>query len=471
MHLGAVAMFQPAGRVNPIRLVDLLAQRTAGVRRLRQRVRPTWFPPGGAVWSEDPQFDPARHIHLHRLTPPPGPAALAAAASAVMAQPLDLNRPLWELHLFTGLAGGRFAMLTKMHHALADGLRAVELGAALLDGAEAGRPGPADLPPATVPDRPAAGGPGTLTRPAVDALRARLMSTVGAARATGGALARPDRLLASAVATAVAPALAAAMALPGFARHSGETLGIAADVLRSVSLPPVASPLGAGTSGQRGLAMLRLDLTDVHRIRRRHGGTVNDVLLAVLAGALRQWLSGRGVPPDSRPVRALIPVSRRCAAGDAGGNRLSGYLCDLPVAEPDPVARLHAVRSEMDRNKAGGTARGPGAIPVLAERLPPAVHRLATPFAGGGAPLLFDTVVTNVPLPTVPLYLAGAELTEIYPVVPLADGHALGVAVSTYRGGAYVTLHADRHALPDLPDLAATVPAALATLDATRHAS
>lgn len=475
MHLGAVVMFQPAGRVNPIRLVDLLARRAAGVRRLRQRVRPTWLPPGGAVWSDDPRFDPAQHIHLHRVAAPASQAALAAAASEVMAQPLDLNRPLWEIHLFTGLTGGRFAMLTKLHHALADGLRAIELGAALLDEADQGGSGHS----ASTMDSEASGEPVTaelggfgLAGPAGAALRATLLSTVAAARTTGGALARPDRLLAGALATAIGPAIAAAAALPGLARQSGETLGIAADVLRGMSLPPTASPLAAGNSGERGLAMLRLDLADVHRIRRQHGGTVNDVLLAVLAGALRQWLHGRGARVDSRPVRALIPVSRRGAPGTPGtGNLLSGYLCDLPVAEPDPVARLRAVRTEMDRHKAGGTARGAGAIPLLAERLPPALHRLATPFAGGGAPLLFDTVVTNVPLPTVPLHLAGAELTEIYPIVPLAEGHALGVAASTYRGSAYLTLHADRRALPDLSALAATVPAALATLDTSRHAS
>src|SRR5205823_13532588 len=122
---------------------------------------------------------------------------------------------------------------------------------------------------------------------------------------------------------------------------------------------------------------------------------------------------------------------------DAAGNLLSGYVCALPVSEPDPLVRLRAIRSEMDRNKAAGSQSGPGALPVLADSLPPAVHRLAGPFAGLGAPLLFDTVVTNVPLPSVPLHLAGAELREIYPVLPLAHGHALGVAISTYRATAH----------------------------------
>jgi WS/DGAT/MGAT family acyltransferase len=200
---------------------------------------------------------------------------------------------------------------------------------------------------------------------------------------------------------------------------------------------------------------------------------VHDVLLAVLTGALRRWLTGRGAAPDGVSLRALIPVSRpnRRPAEPRGGNTLSGYLCTLPVGEPDPLTRLGAIRAEMDRNKAAGSHRGAGALPLLADRLPPAVHRLAGPFAGLGAPLLFDTVVTNVPVPSLPLHLAGAELREIYPIVPLAHGHALGVAVSTYRGTAHLALHVDRQALPDLDRLADSVPAALAALDRVQQAS
>jgi len=221
------------------------------------------------------------------------------------------------------------------------------------------------------------------------------------------------------------------------------------------------------------MALLRIDLEDIHRIRRRHGGTVHDVLLAVVTGALRQWLRSRGHPLDGLTLRALIPVSRLRPAGRDGvaGNELSGYLCDLPVGESDPVARLRALRAQMDQNKTAGAARGAGAIPVLADRLPPAVHRVAGPLAALCAPLLFDTVITTVPLPNLPLRLAGAELAEIYPVVPLAHGHSLGIGVSTYRGTAYVALHADQQAMPDLGRLAATVPAAVGALDRMPRAS
>jgi diacylglycerol O-acyltransferase len=201
------------------------------------------------------------------------------------------------------------------------------------------------------------------------------------------------------------------------------------------------------------VAFVRLDLADVRQIRRQHGGTTNDVALAVLAGGLREWLRSRDVPVDGRTPRALIPVNTR-ARGGAGGNQLSGFLCDLPVGLADPLERLRAVRAAMDANKAAGPTRGAGTLPILANLLPSAVHRLCTGAAGVAAPLLFDTVVTNVPLPPVPLTIDGAPLAEIYPFAPLAPGHALGVAISPYRDAVHIGLQTDRDAVPDIDVLA-----------------
>ncbi|MCA1655023.1 MAG: WSD1 family O-acyltransferase, partial [Pseudonocardiaceae bacterium] len=164
-------------------------------------------------------------------------------------------------------------------------------------------------------------------------------------------------------------------------------------------------------------------------------------------------LRTRNVPVDGCTPRALIPVNTR-ARGGSGGNQLSGFLCDLPVGLADPVARLRAVRAAMDRNKATGPSRGAGTLPILANQLPPPLHRLCTPFAGAATPLLFDTVITNVPLPSMPLTLAGARLAEIYPFAPLAPGHALGVAISPYRDGVHIGLQTDRDAVPDIDVLA-----------------
>jgi len=460
MHLGGVALFRPARRVNPIRLVDVLAERAARVPRLRQRAEPTWLPFGGAVWSADPGFDPARHIHLHRLPRPGTRSQLGQAVSDAMAGPLDIRRPLWEFHVFTGLQDGCFAVLDKLHHALADGRRAVELGVALMDEAvPAPGPGPGPGEPSGL------GGSSASAEPAAGGGQSwPLGMALAAARSAGNTLTWPNRLL--------GPALSTMAGLPVAARQTAQTLGIAASLLRSAVPPPPESPWTTTTSPRRGLAMVSIDLADVHRIRRRHGGTVNDVLLAIVTGALRRWLSARGSVVDGLTLRALVPVSLpHRHAGSYGGNTLSGYLCTLPVGEPDPLARLHAVRAEMDRHKAAGPGRGPGALPILADRLPPAVHRLTGPLASLGAPFLFDTVVTNVPLPNVVLHLAGAELRELYPIVPLPHGHALGVAVSTYRGAAHLALHADQQGLPDLSRLAEAVPAALAALDRVSHAS
>lgn len=205
-----------------------------------------------------------------------------------------------------------------------------------------------------------------------------------------------------------------------------EASGIAASMLRRVRLPASGSPLVVSSSGHRALATARLDLRQIRRIRAHYGGTVNDVLLSVVAGALREWLMARGDSVEGLILRAFIPVSRRARPGDrTGGNRLSGYLCALPVGDPDPGKLLLTIRESMEQSKAAGTSRGAGAIPLLADRLPPAVHRVATP----------------------------------------AAGQALVVGLSWYRDSAYVGLLADREGLPDVQRLAEAIQPAAAALD------
>jgi diacylglycerol O-acyltransferase / wax synthase len=374
MHLGAVAIFDGPP---PPGLLTLLADRAAGTPLLGQRI-------AGRAWQPDPAFDATRHLRAYEV---PDQRVFEAYAAGWLATPLDLTRPPWDLHVVTGLPGGRFGVLLKLHHALTDGAGAVGIGGALLDLA------------APVPSS------GRSVTPLT-----RTVSNAGA-------------------------------------------------VLRAVRLPPVPALVTSAGSAGRRLAFVRFDLADVRQIRRQHGGTTNDVTLAVLAGGLRSWLG----EPSATP-RALIPVNTRARGGGAGGNQLSGYLCDLPVAVADPVARLRAVRSAMDRNKAAGPTRGAGTLPLLADRIPAALHRVGTPIAGAGAPLLFDTVVTNVPLPRIPLTLGGAPLREIYPFAPLAPGHTLGVGVSEYDDTVHIGLVADREAVPDLDALAAAITKAATTL-------
>ena len=387
MHLGAVATFTPHQPVHPARIVALLCERAQEISQLRKRTRVSWLPLGGASWVDDPCFAVEDHVAGHHLRGHGGEDRFAELVSSLMAQPLDMSRPPWELRVITGLAGGRFAVVVKLHHALCDGMKAVGLGLRLLD--DLGR----ELPSTSVEPSP-----------------------VGLAASVFGSL-----------------------------KELAGTVDIASAVLRSARTPGTRSPVLTRSERPRQVVMARLGLGEVQRVRKRHGGTVNDVLLALVTGALRQWLVAHDSAGEGSTVRALIPVSRRSRdPRGTSGNQISGFLCELPVGEPDARERLRVVRAAMDRNKASGAGRGAGALPLLADRIPAAVHRLATPLAGRCAPLLFDALVTSVHLPALVLKLDGAELKEMYPVAPVAAGHAVGVALSVYRSGVHICLHTNQ---------------------------
>ncbi|WP_020671591.1 wax ester/triacylglycerol synthase family O-acyltransferase [Amycolatopsis nigrescens] len=409
MHMGAVVTFTPHHPVDPARMAGLLAERAARIPRLRLRARPALLPPGGAYWADDPAFDPAAHIHVHELSSLYDPDPLAAYAARWIERPLDMSGPLWDVHLVTGLPGGEFALLLKLHHALTDGAGAFSVAAGLLDDCPVTRMAANPVTPATSP------APAPSPRPLLSVLRDGVT----------------------------------------------ESAGIASAVLRATR-PYPSSPISAPLSGSRRVGFVRLDLGDLRRIRKAYGGTSNDVLLAVLSGALREWMINRGQRADGRPLRALVPVSTRGRGGARGGNQLSGYLCDLPTQLDDPVRRLREIRRSMNRNKAAGP--GAGAIPMLADRVPPAFHRLATKYAAQGAGLLFDTVITSVPLPNVRLDFDGARLREVYPMVPLAPRHAVGIAAATYRDSVHIGLQANGEAVPDTGSLRDAVLKSLATL-------
>ncbi|CAM5265482.1 wax ester/triacylglycerol synthase family O-acyltransferase [Streptomyces narbonensis] len=427
LHLGALAHFGPVpggpGHEPPLDVLDLLARRAAAVPRLRMRVRDVLLPVGGAAWSADPDFDVSRHVREITLPGADFPAEATRIAAELMESPVERGLPPWEMYLLTGAPDGSFAVLVKLHHALADGMRAVAIGAGIFDEIAAGRR-PARRP-RPVPPRSWLPDPGSL---------------LGLARARLGDLGRAVEVGASVLGSSVA---------------------------RAGRLDDPAAVLTAESSGTRRLATATLPLDRVHRIRRTTGGTANDVLLAVAAGALRRWFDGRGLPLPGTDPRALVPVSRRRPGtpGSGPGNSLSGYLLDLPVTEPDPEARLAAVRLAMDRNKAAGPSRGAGAVALLADRLPPLAHRFGAPLASGAARLLFDLLVTQVPLPRSALSLGGAPLRALFPMAPLARGQSLAVAMSPYGGQVYIGLVADGEAVPDLDALAAAFTAELDLLD------
>lgn len=420
MHLGALATFRPADFGDPGRVATLLAQRAQRLPVLRRRVEPSWIPLAAATWADEPGFCAEDHIQVHHFDGHAGLDGAAGLAAELMVHPLSRSRPLWEFHVIAGSGWDRFAVLFKMHHAVGDGLNALKIGVQVLDGF-ANRAGSARRGEQLRDGTSSAAEPDVL---------ARLWQVPGDVRDV----------------------------MDGVVEQLTDVSAMAASVLRSARLPAPGSPLVITSSGHRALKVASLDLEQIRRIRRAYGGTVNDVLLSVVTGALRRWLLTRGDQIDGLVLRAFVPVSRRARARrQAGGNRLSGYLCNLPVGERDAGERLLTVRRTMERNRAAGPSRGPGAIPLLADRLPAAVHRVAAPVAGQGAALLFDLIVTSIPVSTIPFTLDGAELAEVFPIAPLLAGQALVIGLSWYQNRAYVALHADRDGLPDVHRLAEAI--------------
>ncbi|MBC6450793.1 wax ester/triacylglycerol synthase domain-containing protein [Actinokineospora xionganensis] len=259
------------------------------------------------------------------------------------------------------------------------------------------------------------------------------------------------------------PAESVPAPLPGLLDRLRQGVDVAGSVVQAMRAP-WSAPLLSRTTPAREFARVRLDLADIRHIRRTHGGTVNDVLLAVLTGALRDWMDASGRKVDGVDVRALIPVNIRGRGDAGGGNQISGYLCDLPVGEPDPVARLKAVRTAMDANKLAGPKKGAGALSMMASWLPPLAHRVGTRLLAAATPMLFDTVVTAVPFPPMVLRLAGAEMREVYPIVPIAPGHRVSIAVSTYRDGVHIGINADAGAVVNVGRFADAIVKSTATL-------
>ncbi|MFD5975882.1 wax ester/triacylglycerol synthase family O-acyltransferase [Streptomyces bacillaris] len=420
MHLGALAVFAPAPGpgASPDHVLELLRTRAAAIPRLRMCVRDVLLPVGGAAWTVDKDFDVHRHVRRVAVADDDFMARATRLAGELMEQPLERGLPPWQLYLIGGADGGPFAVLVKLHHALADGMRAVAIGAGIFD---------------------------------------EIAATTARSVSRGRPAVPPRSWLPD-------PREMAGMAL-GRIGEVGRALGVGASVVRAGRLDLRSTAFTAPSSGTRRLATADLDATALQRIRRAEGGTANDILLAVVAGALRRWMAGRGeVLPGTGP-RALVPVSRRRPGGAITGNRLSAYLLDLPVGAADPRERLRAVRAAMDRNKAAGPLKGAGAVAVLADQLHPLAHRFGAPLAANAARMLFDLLVTSVPLPRSALSLAGCPLSALYPMAPLARGQSLAVALSTYGGRVHVGLVADGKALPDLDRLAAAVGEEFAELE------
>jgi diacylglycerol O-acyltransferase / wax synthase len=423
MHVGGVLVLErPPGGVEA--LARLVAARLPLVPRYRQRVAEVPGHLADPVWVDDPDFDIDYHVRRSGLPRPGTETQLLDLVSRLTSRPLDRRRPLWEAYLVEGLSGDRVAVVTKTHPALVDGLSALDIGQVLLD---------------VDPDAPT---------PPVEEWRPRRPPS--GARLVWGALdeyaRRPSRVVDTAW-VAVTDVRSTA------ARLTGVAGGLLRTARKTIMSAP-SSPLNASLGRQRRVAVARAELDDLKRIRKAHGGTVNDVLLTVVTGALREWLLSRGEPVVvGTSVRALVPVSMRDEDA-AATNRVSSYLVDLPVGEPNPRVRLARLSYAMRGIALHGQSVGADSLIALTGFAPPTLHALGARAARGLSRRLFNLVVTNVPGPQLPLYAAGSRMLEVFPVVPLARGQGLAIGMTSYNGRVFFGLNADRDGVGDVDVLA-----------------
>ncbi len=440
MHVGGVAIFQPPSTgFDYDRLVELISERITLVPRYRQKVKLIPGRIANPVWVDDESFDVTYHVRRSALPKPGTDAQLRDLVGRLQGRPLDRNRPLWEIYLVEGLERGRVGIITKTHHAMVDGIAAVDIGTVMLDLTPEPREVPADdWRPSREPGR------GALVVGAVTDLVKRPTQAIDTTRS----------------------------AIVDVRATAGKVAGVASGVLQSVASmakPAPSSPLNVRIGEQRRFAMADTDLDDYKRIRKTHGGTINDVVLATVSGALRSWLLTRGESVNAATtIRAMIPVSVRSEGQSSQpGNRVSSYFVDLPVGEGNPVMRLHQVSFAMRGHKESGQSVGADALVQMSGFAPPTIHSLGARVASSMTRRLFNVVVTNVPGPQFPLYAAGARMLAMYPVVPLAKGQAVSIGLNSYDGGVFYGLNADRDAMPDIDVLADLIEESLSELVGT----
>ncbi len=434
LHIGCVAVLD--GPLPADRLVRHIESRLPRMRRYAQRAVGVPLDAGHPTWEDDPRFDVRRHLHRWSLPAPGGEAELAEAVGHLLTLPLERSRPLWDMHLLEGLAGGGCALLQRVHHCMVDGMAGAQLLEALLDDSPRvpERPAPLEAPPSPLPSAPE-----SLARAVGSSVARGVRRSLG----TLGVLTRP-----AAAREAVGRLRAAAFA----------ALRLATD---EVPILPWNGPIGP----DRSLAFTRLPMEGVRRIRRARGGTVNDVVLSVVAGGLQRLLASVGVPTRGLELTALVPVSLR-PPGEAAnlGNRISAMLVPLAVDVESEGARLQATRAITEQLKQRSDWVGIDALLALLDELPPAL------VAGAGRRLrvgrLANLVTTNVPGPRETRWLCGARVEGLRPLVPIVDGIGLGIAIFSYDGWLEIGINADAASVPDPEKLQRGIESAFASLDA-----
>lgn len=436
-HNATVEIFDP-GRsgFDYDRLVDLIRDRISFVPRYRQRIQAVPGRVASPVWVDDTQFDIAYHVRRSALPRPGNLDQLRELVARIVSRPLDRSRPLWEIYFVEGLSHGQVALLYKTHQVLVDGVQTVDLGQLLLDlspetrilGGDEWRanrePSPASLLVGAVRD--------SLTDPG---------TVADTFRTTSGSVLR---------------------SADSAARQAGRVLnGLTG------RKPERQSAITGPLSQQRRVVTVDTLLADYRKIRQVHGGTVNDVILATVAGGLRNWLMTRAESMGGiREVRAVVPVSVIDNELEATslGSQIDAHFVDLPIGEVSPVIRLHQVSYSFKAHKENGKAVAASRLASISGFAPTTFHAIGSRVAAAQVRRGFQLSVTNVPGPQSPLYAAGAKMVATYPVHPLLPGHPLAVGVTSYDGHVFYGITADRDLVPDADLLGTCISEALVEL-------
>jgi diacylglycerol O-acyltransferase len=421
MHVGGVTIFEgpPPGYED---VLEMVGSRLDMVPRFRQKLAMVPLGLGRPVWVDDMHFNLEYHVRHTALPAPGDEVQLKRFISRVMTQQLDRSKPLWEIWFAEGLTGDRFALISKTHHCLIDGISGVDLMSVMLD---------FEPEPQRIKGRPWRPEPEpNPDQLLVDAIRERMTS--------------PAEVMRSLQSATIDPRLVPHRVL--------ESLKAVSEFVGSgFSAPP--SSLNQPIGPHRRFEMVLADLGEFKRVKNSLGGTVNDVVLAVVAGGLRWLLESRGEFVDDVELRVMVPVSVRGREDEAVlGNRVASVWAALPVYERDPVTRLRLVHDAMRDLKSSGQAVGAQVLTTLGEFAPPTVLAQAARLVARQR--AFNLVVTNVPGPQIPLYSLGRRLLEVYPVIPLSDNTSIGVALFSYDGTIGFGLIGDYDLASDLAVLA-----------------
>jgi diacylglycerol O-acyltransferase / wax synthase len=439
MHVAGVMIFE--GSPPPYdELLEAIERRLGLVPRYRQRLAFVPFGQGRPKWVDDPHLNLRYHVRATALPAPGSEQQLRELAGRVFAQQLDRDKPLWEIWLVDGLDGDRFAMLSKTHHALVDGISGVDIMSVLFDTS------PEPAAPADTGDR-------WLPRPLPSS--AQLLGEALVERAT--------------VPAEIARSARAVLRGPRRVAEGMRDAAVGVGAMAWAGLNPAPpTPYNKSIGPHRRFTWVRVNLADVKAIKNELGGTVNDVVLATIAGALGKHLRRRGQNTDGVELKAMVPVSVRAdVERGALGNRVAAMMAPLPVWCQDPVARLDIVREELKGLKSGGQAVGAQVLTQLSGFAPATVMGQASRLMARQR--FFNVVVTNVPGPQIPLYLAGKRMIDTFPMVPLAKNQALGVALLSYAGRINFGIVGDFDLMWDLDDFTEDIRESLAELAAEAH--